>query len=79
MMAGWDLAALARDLPRLAPPLLLLHGDRDTAIPIAGARDAAAIVGDGRVVPLAGLGHLAHEERPGEAAALIRTFVEEHR
>ena len=77
MMAAWDLDALRRDLPRLAVPLLLVHGDGDTAIPIATAHAAAALVGDGRVTPLAGLGHLAHEEQPDAVAALIRTFAEE--
>jgi len=77
MMASWDLAALVRDLPRLATPLLLLHGDRDAAIPIGSAREAAALVGDGRLVPLPGLGHLAHEERPADVATLIHAFLEE--
>lgn len=76
MMADWDLDALARDLPRLATPLLLVHGEADAAIPIATARDAAARVGDGRLVALPGLGHLAHEEQPAVVAALIRDFLE---
>ena len=79
MMSAWDLDSLRRELPRLAAPLLLVHGEGDTAIPIATARTAAAMVGDARVVPLAGLGHLAHEERPGEVAAIIRDFAEERR
>lgn len=77
MMADWDLPALKRDLPRLATPLLLVHGDADAAIPVSSARAAAALVGDGRVLPLAGLGHLAHEERPDAVAAIIRDFAEE--
>lgn len=77
MMADWDLEALRRDLPRLATPLLLLHGEVDSAIPIAAAQAAAAMMRDGRLVPLPGLGHLAHEERPAEVAAKIRKFVEE--
>ena len=35
------------------------------------------MVGDGRLVALPNLGHLAHEERPEEVAALIRQFVGE--
>lgn len=76
MMADWDLAALQRDLPRLTTPLRLIHGEGDSAIPIATARTAAAMVEDGRLVPLPGLGHLAHEERPDDLAALIRPVVE---
>lgn len=77
MMADWDLETLKRDLARLATPLLLVHGERDSAIPIATAREAAAMVGDGRLLALPGLGHLAHEERPAEVAAIIQKFAEE--
>ena len=75
MMADWDLPALKRDLPRLKTPLLLIHGEADAAIPIAAAHDAAAMIGGARVTPLTGLGHLAHEEQPGDVAALIRQFA----
>jgi magnesium chelatase accessory protein len=75
MMADWDLAALKRDLPRLKTPLLLVHGEADAAIPVAGAHEAAAMIGGALVTPLAGLGHLAHEERPSEVAALIQQFA----
>lgn len=77
MMAEWDLDALERDLPQLATPLLLIHGEGDTAIPPGRARDAAALAGDGRLTVLPGLGHLAHEEQPERVAALIRDFVGE--
>lgn len=79
MMAGWDLEALKRDLTRLQAPLLLLHGDRDAAIPLTNAHEAAATIPSARVVPLAGLGHLAHEEKPAEVAVLVRDFVGEQR
>ncbi|WP_374944385.1 alpha/beta fold hydrolase BchO [Sphingomonas sp.] len=75
MMADWDLEALKRDLPRLAVPLLLIHGGADSAIPPANAREAAALVADAAVTILPGLGHLAHEERPAEVATIIETFV----
>jgi magnesium chelatase accessory protein len=77
MMAEWDLPAFARDLPRLRTPLLLLHGTADAAIPPSSAREAAALVADGRLETLVGLGHLAHEERPDEVVAIIRRFVGE--
>lgn len=75
MMANWDLPRLERDLPRLAVPLRLVHGEADAAIPIANARAAAARVPDGQLLPLPGLGHLAHEERPDDVAALIRRLA----
>lgn len=75
MMADWDLESLTRDLPKLAVPLLLVHGEDDAMIPPASARDAAALVPGARVETLAGLGHLAHEEAPDQVAALIAGFA----
>lgn len=71
MMADWDLAALARDLPRVVTRTRFVHGDKDTAIPLAKVREAAALIPGATVTVLPGLGHLAHEERPAEVAALI--------
>lgn len=78
MMADWDLASLQRDLPKLEVPLVLLHGDADAAIPLASARDAAALVPHGTVAALAGLGHLAHEEHPAAVAARIIAIAGQH-
>jgi magnesium chelatase accessory protein len=75
MMANWDLQAFNRNLPALAKPLLLVAGQNDRAIL---ARDAFIIrdrVKGARVEILTGLGHLAHEERPEQVAALIRAFA----
>lgn len=77
MMADWDLPGLRRDLPRLATPLLLLHGERDAAIPLADARRAATMIAGAQMVSLRGLGHLAHEESPAEIATHINAFVQE--
>jgi magnesium chelatase accessory protein len=71
MMAGWDLAALERDLPTLRVPLLLIVGGRDRAIAPADAARVHALVRDSAVVELADGGHLVHEELPRETAALI--------
>lgn len=77
MMAEWDLAGLARDLPRVAVPTHFLHGDKDAAIPLAKVREAAALIPGASVEILSGLGHLAHEERPGDVAARIVDIVGE--
>jgi magnesium chelatase accessory protein len=71
MMAAWDLAGLARDLPRLAVPLLLVVGTNDRTVPPADAERVRALVPSARIVPMPELGHLAHEERPDLVAALI--------
>lgn len=75
MMADWDLESLAGDLPKLAVPLLLIHGEGDSAIPVATARDAAALVPGAALEILPGLGHLAHEEAPERVAAMIVDFA----
>jgi magnesium chelatase accessory protein len=71
MMAGWDLHGLARLLPRLHVPLLMLTGDSDRTIAPGQSRRVQAMVPGSRRVVLPGLGHLAHEERPGAVASLI--------
>lgn len=75
MMASWDLEPLKRDLPGLKVPLLLIHGDGDTAIPLAKAREAAMLVPGARLEVLSGLGHLAHEEAPERVAEMITVFA----
>lgn len=71
MMAHWDLRPLVRDLPSLPARLFLVTGERDRYIPPSEAERVRARVPDVEVVRLPGLGHLAHEERPDEVAALL--------
>ncbi|NGM21525.1 alpha/beta fold hydrolase [Roseomonas stagni] len=71
MMANWDLVPLLRDLPRLAPRLVLVVGAKDRAVPPAQAERVRARLPTARIVTLPGLGHLAHEEAPDQAAAII--------
>jgi len=78
MMARWDLAALAKALPKLPVPLHLAHGTKDSAVPIAEAERAARSAG-GDLQRLAGLGHLAHEEQPEQAAGIVRAAAGERR
>ena len=76
MMADWDLDTLERDLPKLAVPLLLIHGEGDAMIPFSAVREAAARVPGARVEMLATLGHLAHEEDAARIAAAIGQFAD---
>jgi magnesium chelatase accessory protein len=68
MMANWDLGLLERQLPGIAPRLLLVAGGNDRTIPPADALRVRSLLPSADVVTLAGLGHLAHEERPAEIA-----------
>ena len=63
MMAGWDLAALQRELPKVTVPVRLIHGAKDAAVPTTAAEQAARLLPHAELAVLAGLGHLAHEER----------------
>jgi magnesium chelatase accessory protein len=71
MMASWNLEPLKRDLPRIAVPVRVLHGDRDAAIPMNKAREATALIPYATFERLERLGHLAHEEAPGHVAGVI--------
>ena len=75
MMANWDLPALRERMSDVRNPVLLVHGTNDPAIPPDWARDAARWLPDARLELLPGLGHLAHEEAPGKAAAHIAAFL----
>ena len=71
MMARWDLESFARELPRLTVPLHLVVGANDHTVPPVQAWRVADRVPGTRVTRLAGLGHLAHEERPEEVATIL--------
>ena len=71
MMANWDLRPLERELPRLAPPLVLVVGERDGTIPPREAWRVRALLPSAKLVSLPRLGHLAHEEQPRRIAALM--------
>jgi magnesium chelatase accessory protein len=75
MMANWDLAPLERGLPSLTLPLLLVVGEEDRAIPPSDAEQVAGKVRTAKILRLPGLGHLAHEERPREAVAILEAFA----
>jgi magnesium chelatase accessory protein len=76
MMANWDLHPLVRDLPRLKAELLLIAGSHDRAIPPDVARRVRELVPAATIELMAGVGHLAHEERPEAVVALIIAAAE---
>lgn len=75
LMAGWDLAALERDLGRLEIPLLLLAAARDGTVPPAEAERVKRAIPRAILVELDGVGHLAHEERPAEVLRHVEAFA----
>jgi magnesium chelatase accessory protein len=71
MMANWDLNPLLRDLPRLAPRLVLVVGSHDRSVSPVQAERVRQRLPSASIVAMKGLGHLAHEERPQDTAELI--------
>jgi magnesium chelatase accessory protein len=72
MMARWDLHALQADLPAFSRPLTLVAGERDHAVPSKIAEEIHALIPHSRLIRMAGLGHLAHEEVPDRTAEIVR-------
>lgn len=71
MMGHWDTRPLEADLPRLAPPLLLVVGAQDRMIFPGEATRVGRLVPAARIIQLPGLGHLAHEEAPARVGELV--------
>jgi len=78
MMANWDLRALRDLVANLDMPLILVAGENDTTVEPAVAETIAQRAPTATVRTLPGLGHLAHEERPDVALALIHEIAREH-
>lgn len=77
MMANWDLPGLRLRMGEVRNPVLLVHGEKDPAIPVGWAKDAASWLANARLEVLPSLGHLAHEEAPDTIAAQITAFCAE--
>ena len=75
MMAAWDLEPVKVALPHLGVPLLLIHGEDDKTIPVAAAREAAALVPGATLDVMPGLGHLLHEEASRATSDRIVAFA----
>jgi len=75
MMARWDLQPLGRELGRITSPLLLIAGAADRMVPPEDAQRVRALIPEAELVAVDGLGHLAHEESPGQIADLLLGFA----
>ncbi|MCX7351271.1 MAG: alpha/beta fold hydrolase [Alphaproteobacteria bacterium] len=71
MMAAWDLHWVPQDLKNLPVPMTLVFASGDRTIPPARAAEASRLVPHASLIEVKGLGHLAHEEDPTGAAAII--------
>ena len=71
MMASWDVRPIERGIAHLPVPLLLVVGANDVMILPGEAARVQRLLPGAELVQLAGLGHLAHEERPESLAELV--------
>jgi magnesium chelatase accessory protein len=71
MMASWDLDSLKRDLPKLTTPLLLVVAENDKTILPSVAHRVKLLLPQAQILTMKNLGHLAHEEDPEQAHAII--------
>ncbi|MDJ0978585.1 MAG: alpha/beta fold hydrolase [Erythrobacter sp.] len=76
MMANWDLPSLKTRMHEITNPVMMVHSDRDAAIPLDWAREAHACLPNAALEVLEGLGHLAHEEAPERSHAAIIRFAQ---
>ncbi|GHF04020.1 alpha/beta hydrolase [Amycolatopsis deserti] len=62
-------------LPSARVPVVFLHGERDTEIPLPVAEECASLTPGSKVVVIAGAGHMPHQERPAEFNAALRAVL----
>lgn len=65
------------DVSRIAVPTLLIAADRDRAAPPKTMQRMAEAIQGGRLIVLAGAGHMAHLEQPASFKAALLPFLEE--
>jgi non-heme chloroperoxidase len=62
-------------LAELPVPAAFVHGREDAAVPLAVARELAALTPGAELIVVDGAGHMPHQERPAAVNAALRTFV----
>ena len=76
----WPLSdtGLAKRLPRIRAPVMLLFGETDGVVPFGYARRYAdALGGEVRIERVPGAGHLAELDAPDEVARRVLAFLED--
>jgi pimeloyl-[acyl-carrier protein] methyl ester esterase len=65
---------LRNDLPRIAQPTLILHGEADMLVPVKEAQWLAKTLPNAKLSILKGAGHVPTLTRPVEIAQEIMNF-----
>lgn len=76
MMSRWSTDALLDRLPEIENDVLLITGDRDTAVSPQVSDRAAAVLPNAERFTLEGLGHLAHEEDPDRLCDIMLDWLQ---
>ncbi|HEX3723331.1 MAG TPA: alpha/beta fold hydrolase [Nitrolancea sp.] len=63
------------DLPHIAVPVLVIHGDVDPTLPVSAGRKIADAIPNAEFVEFAGVGHLPHLERTEEFNRVVLDFL----
>jgi proline iminopeptidase len=70
-LGDWDWRPALR---RVTAPALVIHGTADP-LPLASAREWAAVLPNGRLLQLDGIGHFPYREAPDEFFAAVDAFL----
>jgi len=63
-------------LAQISIPVTIIHGQDDKLVPFSESQRALKLL-QARLVPLAHMGHVPHEERPVEFIAEVREFLQQ--
>lgn len=66
---------LSDRLPMIKAPTLLIWGEKDTATPMRDARKMERLIPDAGLVSYPEAGHFSFLDRPGQTAAVIKSFI----
>ena len=62
-------------LKKITAPTLLVWGEQDGMIPFANTNDYLLAIAGSKLVSFKGVGHLPHEEVPGESVETVWAFL----
>ena len=55
--------------------VLLIHGDKDSLVPVSNSVRLAALLPNAELKIMKDAGHVPHEERPDEFLGLVESFM----
>lgn len=70
----WSASHVTREAHRIQQPTLLVWGEDDREVPLAGGERLHALIPHSRLVVFRRCGHMPQEERPEEFAGLVAGF-----